>query len=113
MLSFVTTDHAALAMEAHQRLPHPIDVSCCSAIGMAIAIADIYPRTITMELILMDGDLVQSLGTVPVPGQKEATLDFPIPAGSALRQFRELKIVFHRDIVRMDRSARFVLTPRL
>jgi hypothetical protein len=116
-LSFLTTDHATMAMEAHQKLEHPIDLSCCSEIQIAISNADRYPSTITLELILMDNGSPQSLGTSPVPARPDALLRFPIPAGSAIRQFNELEVVFHRDRVRIDRSARiaierFVLSPR-
>jgi hypothetical protein len=116
-LSFMTTDHATMAMEAHQKLEHSIDLSCCSEIQIAISNADRYPGTVTLELILIDNGSPQSLGTSPVPARPDALLRFPVPAGSAIRQFNELEVVFHRDRVRIDRSARiaierFVLTPR-
>ena len=73
--------------------------------------------TVTLELILIDNGSLQSLGTAPVPARPDALLRFPVPAGSAIRQFNELEVVFHRDRVRIDRSARiaierFVLVPR-
>ena len=116
-LSFRTTDHATMAMEAHQMLEHPIDLSCCSEIQIAISNADRYPGTVTLELILIDNGSPQSLGTVAVPTRPNAILRFPILGGSAIRQFNELEVVFHRDRVRSDRSARiaierFVLAPR-
>jgi hypothetical protein len=45
------------------------------------------------------------------------TLTFPVPPQSAMDQFTELKIVFHRARLRMDKSAkvsveRFILQPR-
>jgi hypothetical protein len=72
---------------------------------------------VTLELILLDNGSPQSLGTSSVPARPDALLRFSIPAGSAIRQFNELEVVFHRDRVRMDRSARiaierFVLAPR-
>ena len=116
-LSFLTTDHATMVMEAHQRLEHPIDLSCCGEIQIAISNADRYPGTVELELILIDNGASQSLGTVAVPFHPDAVLSFPIPRGSAIRQFNELEVVFHRDRVRIDRSARisierFVLAPR-
>ncbi len=116
-LSFVTTDHATMTMQAHQKLEHPIDLSCCGEIQIAISNADRYPGTVALELILMDNGLSQSLGTVAVPTQPEAVLSFPILEGSALHEFNELEVVYHRDRVRVDRSARisierFVLAPR-
>jgi hypothetical protein len=116
-LSFLTTDHAIMTMQAHQKLEHAIDLSCCSEIQVAISNADRYPGTVGLELILMDDGLPQSLGTVAVPTRPEAVLTFPIPSASALREFNALEVVFHRDRVRVDRSARmaierFVLAPR-
>jgi hypothetical protein len=116
-LSFVTTDHATMAMQAHQKLEHPIDLSCCGEIQIAISNADRYPGTVELELILIDNGASQSMGTVAVPNRPEALLSFPIPRGSAVRQFDEIEVVFHRDRVRIDRSARisiekFVLAPR-
>jgi hypothetical protein len=116
-LSFLTTDHATMTMEAHQKLEHPIDLSCCREIQIAISNADRYPGTVELELILVDHAASQSLGTIAVPTRSEALLNFPIPGGSAVRQFNELEVVFHRDRVRIDRSARisierFVLVPR-
>ena len=116
-LSFLTTDHADMAMEAHQRLAHAIDLSCCAEIQIAISNADRYPGTVAMELILSDAGTPQSLGTVAVPARPEAVLRFPIPANPSIRQFSEITVVFHRDRVRVDRSARisierFVLSPR-
>jgi hypothetical protein len=116
-LSFLTTDHATMAMEAHQKLEHPIDLSCCSEIQIAISNADRYPSTVTLELILIDNGSPQSLGTATVPARPDALLRFPVPASSAIRQFNEIEVVFHRDRVRIDRSARiaierFVLAPR-
>jgi len=132
-LSFVTTDHASMHMEAYQKLAHPIDLSCCDAIQMEISNMDRFPGTVALELILIDTQsaawLSQSLGKsdvtsisrlnflresiMPVP----ETLNFPIPRGAGLQQFDEIKIVFHRDRLRVDRSARisierFVLLPR-
>ena len=103
---------------------------------MAILNADPYPKTISLELILIDGDIERwnrlhpavpksaqaSLGRAPVtsvPQQKAATsetLDFPFPSAPPLDQFNEIKIIFHRADGRMDRSARvsierFVLVP--
>lgn len=130
-LSFVTTDHRPLSMEAHQKLDHAIDLRCCSGIQMAISNIDRYPGTITLEIILIDGAARQSesLGTAEVTSRPSGrpwtgshfpapeTLAFAIPASTALREFDEIKVVFHRTPLRMDRSARisierFLLMPR-
>ena len=117
-LSFLTTDHATMAMQARQKLEHPIDLSCCGEIQVAISNADRYPGTVELELILIDNGASQSLGTVAVPTRPDALLRFPIPGGLAVHQFDEIEVVFHRDRVRVDRSARisiekFILAPRL
>lgn len=116
-LSFLTTDHAVMSMEAHQRLEHSIDLSCCGEIQIAISNADRFPGTVELELILMDGEKSQSLGRARVPYRPDAVLHFSIPSNSTIQQFNELKIVFQRDHMRIDHSARisierFVLTPR-
>ena len=129
-LSFVTTDHASMHMEAYQKLDHPIDLGCCSAIQLAISNMDRYPGTVALELILIDTRSAppssQSLGKVDVASIPRAkiwgepvvpaseTLDFAVRRPAALEAFDEIEIVFHRERLRVDRSAkisieRFVL----
>jgi hypothetical protein len=124
-LGFVTTDHASLEMEAHHKLDQPIDLRCCSKIQIAIWNADRHPGTLALELILIDTQQrerpSQSFGTTAVQSSPGAlpvreTLEFTIPITSALEQFNEFRVVFHRDRKRMDRSARieidrFLLVP--
>ena len=130
-LAFSTTDHTPLQMEAHQKLETPIDVGCCRGIQIEVLNADRYPGTLTLELILLNtengGAVSMSLGSEPVVSRPDTgqdpvkpirqTLDYPVPAQSAIDQFTELKIVFHRSRQRMDKSAkvsveRFILQPR-
>jgi len=131
-LSFITTDRRPMSMEAHQKLEHPIDLNCCSGIQVDIWNADRYAGTISLELILHDstasGQPSQSLGVKDVtvwprwspfgkptlPGNQ--ILDFPLPTNRAIRQFDEIEVVFHRDRLRIERSARisidrFILVP--
>jgi hypothetical protein len=135
-LSFKTPDHFPMQMEARQKLEQAIGLRCCSRLQMAILNADPYPKTISLELILIDGNIErwnrlhpgqpktaqESLGRAPVtslPQQKASvseTLDFPFPPAPRLDQFDEIKVIFHRADGRMDRSARvsierFVLLP--
>jgi len=109
-------------MEAHQKLDPPVSVHCCSQIQLTIQNTDQYPGTVELELILIDTtvpiNLVQSLGTLPAgsPSPGEQTLTFPIPPVTALQKFDEIKVVFHRAQLRVDKSAkiaieRFVLVP--
>jgi hypothetical protein len=124
-LSFLTTDGKPLEMEAHQKLDPAIDLACCSGIQVAIVNSDRYPGTVALELILIDSRvaLSQSLGRSlaglnpdPVSPLREV-LDFAVPHQRVLRQFDEIKLIFHRDRMRVDHSAkiaiqRFVLVPR-
>ena len=125
-LSFRTPDHFPMQMEARQKLEQAISLPCCRQLQIAILNADPYPKTIWLELILIDGNLPktsqESLGRAPVtsaPPNKAAvpeTLDFSFPPAPHLGQFNEIKVIFHRGDGRMDRSARvsierFVLVP--
>jgi hypothetical protein len=128
-LSFSTTDHWALNMEAHQKLEQPIDISCCSRIQIAVSNADRYPHTVSIELILRDlpGGPSRNLGTAPVASLPDLkadpvtpvgeTLDFAVPRESHRRVFNEITVVFRCAWDRRDKSARvsierFVLVPR-
>ena len=130
-LAFSTTDHTPLQMEAHQKLETPIDVGCCRGIELEVLNADHYPGTLRLEMILLNTEhgaaLSLSLGSQLVTSHPDVskdpeipareTLDFAVPAESAMEQFNEFKIVFHRAGRRMDKSAkvsieRFVLLPR-
>jgi hypothetical protein len=130
-LFFRTTDHRPLLMEARHKLEQPIDLRCCGSIRLVVANADRYPGTVALELVLSDTRAPQprslSLGRVAVQSRPdlrndpvapvEETLDFPIPRSTVLGQFDEFIVLFHRDPMRIDRSARiaidrFVLTPR-
>jgi hypothetical protein len=131
-LSFSSTDHRPLQMEARHKLEQPVALSCCSAIRVEIRNADRYPGTIALELVLINNEQPGSpslnLGrfnvasrpdfshdpVVPVP----ESIDFPIPASATLDSFNEFRIVFQRAYRRADKSAklaidRFILMPRI
>ena len=131
-LSFSSTDHRPLQMEARHKLDQPVSLSCCSAIRLEIRNADRYPGTISLELVLINNEqpgspslnlghyLVKSQPdfsrdpVIPVP----ETLEFPVPSTAALDSFNEFKIVFQRSYRRADKSAklaidRFILVPRV
>jgi len=130
-LSFSTTDHAPLQMEARQKLEQSIDVRCCAEIRIEILNADRYPETVWLELFLIDqnspGAPSQSLGFQPVlsapqmdvepPRPARETLSFRIPASPNVMQFDQFRVTFRRERSRNDKSARisierFVLIPR-
>jgi hypothetical protein len=115
-LSFSTPDHFPMQMEARQKLPQPISVSCCSLLQIAILNKDPVPKSISLELILIDrnSQISLDLGRALVTSE---TLDFPFPAAPSLDEFDEIRVIFHRTTGRMDKSARiaierFILVPR-
>src|SRR5206468_3821142 len=67
-VSFYTTDHVPMFMEAHHRFSQLIDLRCCGAIQLAITNADRYNGTIALELTLVNTKLKRllSLGRVSV-----------------------------------------------
>ncbi len=130
-LSFSTTDHRPMQMEAHHKLQQTIDLSCCSKIQLAIRNADHFPGTISVDLFLLNTEMPdarsQALGRAVVASAPDTTkdpvtpvaeiLDFAVPAAPTLEAFDEFKVVFIRDRKRMDKSAkiaidRFILVPR-
>jgi hypothetical protein len=131
-LSFSSTDHMALQMEARHKLDQPIALSCCSAIRLEVRNADRYPNTISLELVLINneqpGAPSLNLGHYNVTSRPDVsrdpvtpiaeTLEFPIPSTAALESFNEFRVVFQRSYRRADKSAklaidRFVLMPRI
>ena len=131
-LSFSSTDHRPLMMEARHKLDQPVSLSCCSSIRLEIRNADRYPNTISLELVLINNELPGapsvSLGMYNVLSRADfsqetvtpvqETLDFPVPASPTPDAFDEFKIVFLRARVRADKSAkvsieRFILMPRI
>jgi hypothetical protein len=130
-LSFKTTDHRPLQMEARHKLDQSIALNCCSMINLAILNADRFPNTITLELVLIDneryGPPVISLGRQSVSSLPDLhndpirpvseTLRFAVPGAAPIDSFNELQIIFYRERRRVDQSAkvaieRFILVPR-
>jgi hypothetical protein len=129
-LSFSTTDHWPMQMEARQKLEQNIDLACCGRIQLGISNADRYPGTVTMELIVVNHDFgrseislgkalvssVPNLGQDPVQAVSE-TLDYTLAADLAGHEINEFKVIYQRLRGRTDKSAkvaieRFVLVPR-
>ena len=131
-LSFTSTDHRPLQMEARHKLDQSVALSCCSAIRLEIRNADRYPNSISLELVLMAGDRpgapALSLGRINVTSRPDVsgdpvvpvpeTIEFPVPATASLDTFNEFRVVFLRNWRRADKSAklaidRFILVPRI
>jgi hypothetical protein len=53
-LDIHSTDRRPLYMEAWQNFASPIDLSCCRRIQIAIRNRDRYPRTVSLELVLIN-----------------------------------------------------------
>ena len=129
-LSFSSTDHRPMQMEARHKLDQAVAIGCCSAIRLEILNADRFRGTVTLELVLIDNAGAGSnvtLGRMPVNSSPDLsrdpvipvpeTVEFRVPAEAMGKQFDEFKIVFDRARWRTDKSAkisieRFVLVPR-
>lgn len=112
-LSFRSTDFAPLTMEARQNFGRMIELSCCSAMGVAIENGDKYFATVTLELELRNSTIAESpwltLGEAPVSAAASQTLKFPIPPRLRNSRFDEIEVRFHLLQPRADRSARIAL----
>ncbi len=121
-----------MSMEADQKLGREVDIKCCSAIQIAISNTDRSPGTVALELLLIDtqspSQPMLSLGSIDVISTPRTgsradsalpateTMDFAIPAVVPLHQFDVIKVIFHRDSLRRETSARmsiesFLLLP--
>ncbi len=125
-LSFRSTDHWPLKMEAHQKLDPPVDLSCCRKVRVEIWNADRYPGTVTLELLAVDrtGAHTVSLGIQPVLSAPNLSVD-PITAipesidyqvPGSVHECGEFQVMFNRSRSRAEKSARiavdrFVLLP--
>jgi hypothetical protein len=122
-LTFRSHDRRPMQMEGHQSLGTPFQVGCCRSIQLSITNRNRVPGTVAIELILVDtfegGKPFQSLGILPVQSGYGAAevLEYPVPASSAIRQFDEFTIRFHRPNAQAQESANiaidgFTLNPR-
>jgi hypothetical protein len=104
-----SSDWAPLLMEAHQNLGSSIDLSCCSAIDVAITNADTRPGKIAIGLVLTDSNSPvkpsQSLAEQTIVSSEadlipinrspvKEVLRFPISRLGPLRRFNEITLVF-------------------
>jgi hypothetical protein len=132
MFEMHSTDWRPLSMEAHQNFGTLIELDCCGKIQVAIRNADVYPTSISLELILFDttarGKPSQSLGRVNIvsdgrwkpgypPHSKSETLHFFIPPNCSIHRFNEVTLLFHLDGFRARAAAKigidhFTLVPR-
>jgi hypothetical protein len=130
-MSFSTTDHRPLQMEARHKLEQAVATDCCSSIRLELHNADRYPGTIAIELYLIDRhtgrEFQMWVGRAVVNSRPiisgddvrpvNEILEFPMPPSIPIAQFDEFKMIFSRDRSRSDKSAkiaidRFVLMPK-
>ncbi len=130
---FSNVDRQPLAMVARQVLDSPIKLACCSRIDVDVSSTDKQQDALSMELILMSTQLrekpqTQSLGALQLTSDRgpvtrddtipvKERLRFHLPKRPAIREFDEIRIVFHLGVPRAHRSAnvaidRFYLVPR-
>jgi hypothetical protein len=132
MFNIDSTDWRPLSMEAHQNLGTLVGLDCCGKIQVAIRNADGYPKSISLEVILVDttapGKPFQSLGRAQIVSSRKGksddrqqpaneTLNFLIPANSAIHRFDEVTVLFRLDGFRARAAAKigidhFTLIPR-
>lgn len=102
-----STDHYPIMMEAHQRLPKPMEAGCCRTLQVNVENADTVPGTITLDVVLKDangkpgsavrlGSQVLVSSTVsPIPphrGPVQETLVFQIPRDAKKKPFDEITV---------------------
>jgi hypothetical protein len=121
-----------LAMQAHQSLASPVNLSCCNRLEVTVENGDNREGSIALGVVLRDSarpgkpflflnpeTIVSTepahfaLKTHPV----EETLRFPIPRKSSIRQFDEITVVYFPSDARATLGARvsirrFELLPR-
>jgi hypothetical protein len=103
-----STDYLPLSMEAHQHLGSYVQMTCCSALLLAIRNGDDRVGMIAVEILLRDsaarGAPAQSLGSVVVRSSQDRhiplnrapvdeVLRFPFPRGPHAKQFDEITVV--------------------
>jgi len=118
-MSFSTTDHTLLNMEAVQKFDEAVDLNCCRAVRIDIWNADRYPDTVDLELYCNN----TRVGTAPVRSTPDLkrdplvavaeTVEIPVASRGACHEF---KVRFRRRGLHFDKSARmalerFVLVP--
>jgi hypothetical protein len=117
-------DFRPMVMQARQSVGKSIDMRCCRSIDVVVRGDDREPRTVVIELILINSSEAQNdsqtlgaetLASVPSDG-KRANFRFPMPRHAAIRSFDGLVVWFHLEAPRSRRSAtvsieRFDLIP--
>jgi hypothetical protein len=120
-LFFHTSDRWPLNMEAHQKLDQPLDLRCCRKVQVQVWNADIFPGTVSLELLTLDSAGVRTLGLGIIPVQSVPdlrqqhvqavmeTLEFAVPRDPEPPLCNELEVVFRRAAARADKSARIAI----
>ena len=120
--NFTDVDQSSLSMLARQVLDSPIQVACCSRIDVAVSSTDQQPTALSLELILVSSPpgskiqpKAQSLGEArlaPITSSLgnagnaiDQVLHFDVPHPLSIREFNEIRIVFHMEVPRGYRSA--------
>lgn len=109
-----STNHLAVMMEAHQRLPKEMEANCCRSLELNMVNADAVPGKISIEVMLKDssrrpttsvslGSKVLASSTVsPMPLKRAAvheTLTFQIPRGER-QAFDKITVKVKPEIAR-------------
>jgi hypothetical protein len=114
-LVYRSVDRFALIMQARQPLPKPIELACCGAVEVMLAVRDSEPETVQVELVLVHhaqtGQARQSLGVQPLPppARAPAGVRFTVPRPAEIASFDEILVWFHLQEPRQGRSARLAI----
>jgi hypothetical protein len=101
-LSFSTTDHARLYLQARQPLEEPVSMDCCRALRVRYRAQEVHPGAITLGVRLSRSthflpDPMNSSGvylSTLVIENGEHALEFPFPGQSRIPDFREVQLRF-------------------
>lgn len=104
-----SADWHPLILEAHQLLASPIDASCCRQLDLSVLNADNRPGAIRIAVLLINSSSPhvesEDLGTRPVRSSMQPefslnrpptpeVLEYPMQAGSEMRHFNEIEVIF-------------------
>jgi hypothetical protein len=116
-LTFHTTNGHGMSMEATQRLPSPMDASCCSALNVEIT-REGNPGPLSMFVMLEDSAAHRTafLGDAPVSSDPRQTLRYSF-SNVRLQSFDRIRVQYHRGNLPLFASPRiaverFILDPR-
>lgn len=131
-VSIFSTDYIPLAMQAHQILANPVDVSCCGELVVCVRNGDNRPGRIDVAVLLTDSSLPGKpslyLGVQPIVSSEadhfffkrspiDEDLTFTLPAHARMAKFDHITVLFFPSEERLTLGSKvgiqdFQLLPR-